>query len=94
MPKKFPVEFKRDVVGVARRGELTVAEVAADFDILVESVRRWVRQAEIDDGMRDGLTSAEQAEVVQLRRANRRPEMENEIVRRAAAYFAKDALPK
>jgi transposase len=94
MPKRFPAEFKRDVVMVARRGELTVAEVAADFDISVESVRRWVRQAEIDDGVRDGLTSAEQAEVVQLRRANRRLEMENEILRRAAAYFAKDALPK
>ena len=94
MPKKFPVEFKRDVVTVARRGELTVAEVAADFDICVESVRRWMRQADIDDGVRDGLTSAEQAEVVQLRRDKRRLEMENEILRRAAAYFAKESLPK
>ena len=41
MPKKFPPEFKRDVVTVARRGDLTVAEVAADFDISPESVRRW-----------------------------------------------------
>ena len=49
MPKKFPPEFKRDVVRVARRGDLTHAEVAADFDISVESVRRWVRQADIDD---------------------------------------------
>jgi transposase len=94
MPKKFPPEFKRDVVTVARRGELTVAEVAADFDVSVESVRRWMRQADIDDGIRDGQTSAEQAEVVQLRREKRRLEMENEILRRAAAYFAKDVLPK
>jgi transposase len=94
MPRKFPAEFKRDVVTVARRGELTVAEVAADFDISVESVRRWVRQAEIDDGIRDGLTSAEQAEIVQLRRDKRRLEMENEILRRAAAFFAKESLPK
>jgi transposase-like protein len=57
-------------------------------------VRRWMRQADIDDGIKDGLTSAEQAEVVQLRRSVRRLEMENEILRRAAAYFAKDALPK
>ena len=94
MPKKFPEEFKRDVARVARRGDLTFAEVAADFDISVESVRRWVRQADIDDGVLDGLTTAEQAEVVRLRRENRRLEMENEILRRAAAYFAKDALPK
>jgi transposase len=94
MPKRFPPEFKADVVRVARRGDLSVAEVAADFDISVQSVQRWKRQADIDDGIKDGLTSAEQAEVVQLRRANRRLEMENEILRRAAAYFAKDTLPK
>ena len=94
MPKRFPPEFKADVVRVARRGDLTIAEVAADFDISVESVKRWKRQADIDEGLKDGLTSAEQAEAVQLRRRVRRLEMENEILRRAAAYFAKDALPK
>ncbi len=94
MPRRFPPEFKRDVVAVARRGDLTIAEVAADFDISDESVRRWMRQADIDDGIRDGLTTAEQAEVVQLRRDKRRLEMENEVLRRAAAYFAKGALPK
>ena len=94
MPKRFPLEFKRDVVTVARRGDLTINEVAADFDIAPESVRRWMRQADIDDGIKDGLTTAEQAEVVQLRRDKRRLEMENEILRRAAAYFAKDALPQ
>jgi transposase len=94
MPKKFPAEFKCDVVTVARRGDLSVAEVAADFDVSVESVRRWMRQADIDDGVKDGLTTAEQSELVQLRRRARRLEMENEILRRAAAYFAKDALPQ
>jgi transposase len=94
MPRKFPEEFKRDVVTVARRGDLTIAEVATDFDISVESVRRWMRQADIDDGIKDGLTTAEQSELVQLRRDRRRLEMENEILRRAAAYFAKDTLPK
>jgi transposase len=53
-----------------------------------------MRQADIDDGVKDGLTTAEQSELVQLRRRVRRLEMENEILRRAAAYFAKDALPQ
>jgi transposase len=66
VPKKYPPEFKRDVVTVARRGELTQDEVAADFGISVESVRRWVRQANIDDGITDGITTAEQNELVQL----------------------------
>jgi transposase-like protein len=94
MPKKFPAEFKRDVVTVARRGDLSVAEVAVDFGVSEESVRRWMRQADIDDGIKDGLTSAEQAEVVQLRRNVRRLEMENEILRRAAAYLRQGRPPK
>ena len=71
-----------------------VAEIASDFDVSVESVRRWMRQADVDDGIRDGLTTAEQSELVALRHDKRRLEMENEVLRRAAAYFAKDALPK
>nr|WP_307793785.1 IS3 family transposase [Actinotalea soli] len=93
-PKKFPPEFKRDVVRVTRRGDLSHPEVAADFDISVESVRRWVRQADIDDGVVDGQTTSEQNELVQLRRDKRRLEMENEILRRAAAYFAAGIAPK
>jgi transposase len=94
MPKKFPPEFRADVVRVARRGDLSIAEVAHDFDVSQESVRRWMRQADIDDGVVDGLTSAEQVEIVQLRRRARQLEMENEILRRAAAYFASSTLPK
>jgi transposase len=94
MPKKFPPEFKRDVVAVARRGEIPVKEVAADFDISESTLWRWMQQADVDDGIKDGLTTAEQDELVQLRRRARRLEQENEILRRAAAYFARDHLPK
>ena len=94
MPKKYPPEFKRDVVTVARRGDLSVAEVAIDFGVAEESVRRWMKQADVDDGIKDGQTPSEQAEIVQLRRRMRRLEMENEILRRAAAYFAASSLPK
>jgi transposase len=94
MPRKYPQEFRRDVVAVARRGDLTQAEVAHDFGVSEESVRRWMRQADIDDGLKDGQTSAEQSELVQLRREKRRLELENEILRRAAAYFASATLPK
>ena len=94
MPRKYPPEFKRDVVMVARRGDLTIPEVAADFGISEESVRRWKRQADIDDGVAEGQTSSEESEIVALRREKRRLEMENEILRRAAAYFASASLPK
>ena len=65
----------------SRRGDLSEAQVAADFDLSVESVRGWVRQADIDDGVVDGQTSAEQSELVQSHRDKRRVEMENEILR-------------
>ncbi len=94
MPKKFPPEFKGDVVTVARRGDLILPEVAADFDVSEESVRRWGKQADIDDGIVAGRTSSEQSELVQLRRKMRRLEMENEILHCAAAYFAQSSLPK
>jgi transposase len=90
MPKKFPPEFKRDVVAVARRGEIPVREVAADFDISESTLWRWMQQDDVDDGIKDGLTTAEQDELVQLRRRARRLEQENEILRRAAAYFARE----
>ena len=80
MPKRYPPEFKRDVVTVARRGDLSVVEVAVDFGVAEESVRRWMKQADVDDGIKDGQTSSEQAEVVQLRRRMRRLEMEIEIL--------------
>ena len=88
MPKRFPPEFKHDVVRVARKRTVPLEEVAADFDISMSTLKRWMRQADVDDGVKDGLTSAEQAEIVQLRRDKRRLEQENEILRRAAAYFA------
>jgi len=94
MPKRFPPDFKRDVIAVARRRTVPLEEVAADFDISISTLHRSMRQADIDDGIKDGLTTAEQEEMVRLRRDNRRLEMENEILRRAAAYFANDSLPK
>jgi transposase len=94
MPKRFPEEFKRDVVAVARRRQVPLKEIAADFGIGETTVQRWLHQADVDDGVKDGLTTAEQLEIVQLRRDKRRLEMENEILRRAAAYFASGTLPK
>ncbi len=94
MPKKFPPEFTRDVVTVARRGDLTVPEVTADVDVSEESGSRGVKKADVADGIVGGQTSTKQSELVQLRRKMRRLEMENEILRRAASYFAQGSLPK
>jgi transposase len=94
MPKAFPLEFRRDVVAVARKGEAPLSQVAKDFGISESCLHRWLKLADIDDGVRPGVTSGESAELRELRKRNRTLEQENEILRRAAAYFAREISPK
>jgi transposase len=88
VPKAFPTEFRRDVVAVARKGEASLAQIAKDFGISESCLHRWVKLADIEEGVRPGVTVAESAELRELRKRNRLLEQENEILRRAAAYFA------
>ena len=94
MPKAFPLEFRRDVVAVARKREATLTQIAKDFGISEACLHRWLKLADIEDGVVPGVTTAEAAEMRELRKRNRVLEQENEILRRAAAFFARDALPK
>ena len=94
MPKAFPLEFRRDVVAVARKGEAPLSQIAKDFGISESCLHRWLSLADIEDGARPGLSSTESAELRELKKRNKLLEQENEILRRAAAFFARDALPK
>jgi len=94
MPKAHPIEFRRDVVAVARKGDATLRQIAQDFGISESCLHHWLKVADVDDGVRPGVTSVESAELRELRKRNRILEQENEILRRAAAYFARENLPK
>jgi transposase len=94
MARRFPPEFKRDVVTVARRSDATFEELASDFGISVNSLRRWMKQADIADGLAAGPSDGGPDDVVALRRRLRLLEQENEVLRRAAAYLSRDVLPK
>jgi len=95
MPQAYPAEFRQRAVGLARQGAQPIARIAADLGSAQSCLRRWVKQADIDAGQRPGLTTEEHQELVRLRRANRVLEMENTILRQAAAFFAREnVLPK
>jgi transposase len=102
VPKPFPAEFRRDVIAVARKSEASVAQVARDFGISESCLQRWLKIADREDGLappaasgdRGGGPRDDSAELRELRRRNRLLEQENEILRRATAYFARDVLPK
>jgi transposase-like protein len=77
-------------VQLARSGEQSINQLAKDLGISRSCLRKWVAQDEIETGDRDGLTEAERKELVELRRRTRVLETENEILKRAAAFFAKE----
>jgi transposase len=101
MPRPHPPEFRRRAVELASQRDgnghrlQPVATIAKDLGISESCLRRWMDQAAVDAGHREGLTSAERKELVELRRRARVLETENEILKRAAAYFAREnVLPK
>jgi transposase len=95
MPRPHPPEFRARAIELARERAKPIAELAHDLGISDSCLRAWVAKADIDEGRKEGVTSAERAELVELRRKLRVTEVENEILRRAAAYFAREnVLPK
>ena len=81
------------MVAVARRGEAPVAQIAKDFGISESCLHRWLQLADVEDGVRPGVTAAESAELREWKKRNRLLEQEIEILRRAAAFFARESLP-
>ncbi|MGX0886319.1 transposase [Kocuria rhizophila] len=94
MPKPYPEEFHRDVVAVACKHEAPLSQIARDFGISEATLHNWLRKADVDDGVRPGVTTAESEKLRALKRRNRMLEQENEILRRAAAFFARELPPK
>ena len=93
MAKPYPKEFRDDVVAVARQGQSSLKQVAKDFGISEGSLANWMKQADIEDGRRPGLTDADRDELRELKKRNRLLEQENEVLRRGAAYLSQANLP-
>jgi transposase len=90
----YPAEFRAEAVHLVRSGRTSMRQVAKDLGVHEETLRLWVKQVEIDAGRRDGLTTGEREELAQLRRENRLLKEEREILKKAAAFFAKESATR
>lgn len=94
MPRApYPKEFREQILSLYRSGS-SVSELADDFEPCGQTIRNWIKQAEIDDGQRqDGPTTDEKEELARLRKENRKLRQEKEILKKAAAWFAQETNP-
>jgi transposase len=90
MARIYPAEFRRDTVALVRSSDKTVTQVARELGINRETLRQWVKQDRIDQGEAEGLASSERQELRRLRREVAELRMEREILKQAAAFFAKE----
>lgn len=86
--RSFTPEFKERTVELIESSGRSISDVCRELDLTESAVRRWVEQAEIDRGRKEGVTSAEREELERLRRENRILKEEREILKKAAAFFA------
>jgi transposase len=87
--RSFSLEFKAEVVALCRQPDRTVASVARELDLTETAVRRWVNQADVDNGRRAGTTTEDAVEMARLRRQLREVTEERDILARAVGFFAK-----
>jgi transposase len=86
----YPPEFKREAVELYRSSEKSIPKIAQELGIADESLRRWIKQDQIDEGEREGLSTEERQELSRLRRENRTLKQEREFLKKAAVFFARE----
>jgi transposase len=87
----YPPEFRAEAVELIRSGTKSFGQLSRDLGVSDQTLRNWVRQADVDAGRRhDGLTTSEREELRRLRAENRTLRMERDLLKKAAVFFAKD----
>ncbi len=88
--RPYPPQFRAEAVQLIKDSGRSIAQVSEDLGVSQPTLRKWVRQAEVDAGQREGLTTSEREELQRLRRENRILAEEREILKKAAAFFARE----
>ncbi len=91
--RRFTREFKAEAVRLCKVGDRSIGQIAKELDLTETALRAWVKQADVDEAQRPtgALTTSEREELSKLRREVKRLEMEREILKKAAAFFAKES---
>ena len=87
----YPPEFRREAVQLVRTSDRSIAQVARDLGVSDQTLRNWIKQADVDAGKCEGLTTEEREELRRLRRENRTLLQEREILKKAAVFFARES---
>ena len=92
----YPPEFKEEAVRLVHSShdKYTVSKIARDLDVSTETLRKWVRQAERDDGRRPGLSTEERERLRDLEKENKELRRANEILKAASSFFARELDPR
>jgi transposase len=88
--RQFNSQFKAETVALIRSSRKSIAQICRDLDLSESAVHRWLAQAEIDAGQREGLTTAERQELSALRKEVRVLREERDILKKAAAFYARE----
>jgi transposase-like protein len=94
MSKPYPLEFRRDVVAVARKREAPLSQIAKDFGISDACLHNWLKRADVEEGVAPGVTEKDAAALREAKKRIRLLEQEAEVMRRAVAYLSRDVIPK
>ncbi len=93
----YPPTFKAEAVALVRRGatsDVSMTQIARDLGLSPDTLRGWMKQAQVDDGEREGLTTEERDELARLRRRVRLLEEEREVLKKATAFFARESATR